>query len=71
MFERFYHQVSNPYLWLLIVVVAIRGVYSCTRKKDYVHAVCFVFVLLVSGYFAAQNLGLVSSDFLDKLFGLQ
>ena len=31
-FEQMYHEVENPYMWLLIFVISVRGVYSNAVK---------------------------------------
>lgn len=68
MFEKFYHEVSNVYLWVLIFLVAVRGIYSCTKKRDYVHLAAFVAVAVVSAYFSAAGFGWLPAGFEDSLF---
>ncbi|MBQ7883312.1 MAG: hypothetical protein IJ320_03015 [Phascolarctobacterium sp.] len=67
-FERMSHEVSNPYLWVIIFLLALRGVYSNTKKQDYGHAAAFGFVLIVSGFFAGIGLGIIPASTLDALF---
>ncbi|MBQ7318007.1 MAG: hypothetical protein IJW91_03690 [Phascolarctobacterium sp.] len=67
-FERMSHEVSNPYLWVIIFLLALRGVYSNTKKQDYGHAAAFGFVLIVSGFFAGIGLGILSPDTMNSLF---
>lgn len=67
-FERMSHEVSNPYLWAILFVLALRGVYSNVKKQDYGHAAAFAFVLLISGYFASIGLGFLSPDSMNTLF---
>ena len=48
MFEKFFHEVSGPYIWGLILLLSLRAVYSSLRKKDYPHAAAFVVVTIVA-----------------------
>ncbi len=67
-FERFSHQVS-PLMWGIITIICLRGLYSCTRRKDYPHALAFLLVLLFSLYAAAAAFGLLPEGYNEFLFG--
>lgn len=67
-FERMSHEVSNPYLWAVIFLLSLRGVYSNVTKKDYGHAAAFAFLMMVSGFFAGVGLELIPASALDALF---
>ena len=59
MFEKFSHEVTSPYLWLFIMLLALRAEYSCLKRKDYVHAAAFLFVIIIAAYFSAVRYGLL------------
>ncbi len=67
-FERMSHEISNPYLWVIIFILSLRSEYTCLKHKDYGHAAAFALVLIVSGYFAAVGLGWLPGELLEKLF---
>ena len=67
-FERMSHEISNPYLWAIIFLLSIRGIYSNLNKHDYAHALAFVAVLIVSGFFAGIGLNLIPASLLDAIF---
>lgn len=68
MFEKFSHEVTSPYLWFFILLLALRAEYACLKKKDYVHAAAFLAVIVVSAYFAASKYGLLPHGFEESLF---
>ena len=41
MFEKFFHEVTGPYIWGLILLLSLRAIFSSVRKKDYPHAAAF------------------------------
>ena len=42
MFEKFFHEVTGPYIWGLILLLSLRAIFSSVRKKDYPHAAAFI-----------------------------
>ena len=42
MFEKFFHEVTGPYIWGLILLLSLRAIYSSARKKDIPHAAAFM-----------------------------
>ena len=69
MFEKFHHEVTNVYLWIIILLVGIRGVYSCAKKRDYVHLAAFAAVIVIAAYFTAAGFGWLPAGFEEELFG--
>ena len=67
-FEQMYHEVENPYMWLLIFVISVRGVYSNTVKKEIGFAAAFAFIAAISGFFAGVGLGVIPYSLLEALF---
>lgn len=67
-FEQMYHEVENPYMWFLIFVISLRGVYSNIMKKEIGFAAAFAFVAVVSGFFAGVGLGVIPYSLLEALF---
>lgn len=67
-FEQMYHEVENPYMWLLIFVISLRGVYSNVMKKEIGFAAAFAFVTVVSGFFAGVSFNLIPYSVLEALF---
>lgn len=67
-FEQMYHEVENPYMWLLIFVISLRGVYSNIMKKDIGFAAAFAFVAVVSGFFAGVGFNIIPYSLLEALF---
>lgn len=67
-FEQMYHEVENPYMWLLIFAISLRGVYSNVTKKDYGFAAAFLFVAIVSGIFGGIGLGILPHSILETIF---
>lgn len=68
MFEKFSHEVTSPYLWCLIFLLALRAEYSCIRKKEFVQAAAFLAVIVISLYFTASRFGLLPPGFEESLF---
>lgn len=62
MFEKFSHEITGPYLWLIILVLSLRAIYSSAKKKDYVHLLAFIFVAAVAAFMAALALGLLPEE---------
>ena len=46
MFEKFFHEVTGPYIWGLILLLSLRAIFSSVRKKDYPHAAAFIVVAI-------------------------
>ena len=67
-FEQMYHEVENPYMWLLIFVISLRGVYSTIMKKEIGFAAAFAFVAVVSGFFAGVGFNIIPYSLLEALF---
>ena len=63
-----YHEVENPYMWLLIFVISLRGVYSNIMKKEIGFAAAFAFVAVVSGFFAGVGFNIIPYSLLEALF---
>ena len=61
MFEKFFHEVTGPYIWGLILLLSLRAIYSSLRKKDYPHAAAFVVVAVVALFMAAASLDMLPS----------
>ena len=67
-FEQMYHEVENPYMWFLIFVISLRGVYSNIMKKEIGFAAAFAFVAVVSGFFAGVGFNIIPYSLLEALF---
>ena len=67
-FEQMYHEVENPYMWLLIFVISLRGVYSNIMKKEIGFVAAFAFVAVVSGFFAGVGFNIIPYSLLEALF---
>lgn len=67
-FEQMYHEVENPYMWLLLFAISLRGVYANITKKEYGYAGAFLVIAVVSGFFASVGLGILPASTLDALF---
>lgn len=67
-FEQMYHEVENPYMWLLIFAISLRGVYSNIMKKEIGFAAAFAFVAVVSGFFAGVGFNIIPYSLLEALF---
>lgn len=59
MFEKFFHEVTGPYIWGLILILSLRAIYSSLRKKDYPHAAAFVIVAIVAAFMTAASLDML------------
>lgn len=59
MFERFYHEINNPWMWILLLLVSLRAIYSSARKKDYPHLIAFALLALVSAMMIAASYGFI------------
>ena len=67
-FEQMYHEVENPYMWLLIFVISLRGVYSNIMKKEIGFAAAFAFVAVVAGFFTGVGFNIIPYSLLEALF---
>ncbi|MBQ9762944.1 MAG: hypothetical protein IJV92_01150 [Phascolarctobacterium sp.] len=67
-FQQMYHEVENPYMWLLIFVISLRGTYSNIKKKEIGFAAAFAFVMLVSGFFAGVAFNVIPHSLIEVLF---
>lgn len=70
MFEKFSHQITTPYIWIFVFLIALRAVYSCVKKKEYVHAAAFLAVIVISLYFILSMYGILPSGFEEDLFSV-
>lgn len=68
MFEKFVHPVTGSFIWGIIMLLSLRAVYSCTRKKDYPHLAAFLVIALFSCYMFAQSMGFIPHGFEENLF---
>ncbi len=68
MFEEFFHEINQPVLWIILLLVSLRAVYSCIKKKDIPHAAAFFVVLCASAYFTALSFNIITHSFLDNIF---
>ena len=68
MFEEFFHEINQPVLWIILLLVSLRAVYSCIMKKDIPHAAAFFVVLCASAYFTALSFNIINHNFLDGIF---
>lgn len=59
MFEKFFHEVTGPYIWGLILLLSLRAIYSSVRKKDLPHAAAFVIVAIVAAFMTAASLDML------------
>lgn len=41
MFEKFFHEVTGPYIWGLILLLSLRAIFSSVRKKGLSARCCF------------------------------
>lgn len=67
MFEKFFHEVTSPVVWGLILILALRAEYSCIRKNDIIHAAAFIPVIIGSIFMLASGLGILPPA-LEKIF---
>lgn len=58
-FEKFVHEVTSPYVWGCILLLALRAEYKCLKTKDYVHAAAFVPIIIGSGFLCAAALNIL------------
>ena len=56
MFEKFFHEVTGPYIWGLILLLSLRAIFSSVRKKDYPHAAAFIVVAIAAAFMTASAL---------------
>ncbi|MDY6030005.1 MAG: hypothetical protein SPI71_07090 [Acidaminococcaceae bacterium] len=61
MFEKFFHEVTSPLLWALILLLALRAEYSCCQKRDFVHAAAFLPIVIGAAFMLANGLGMLPS----------
>lgn len=47
-FERFVHEMKGPYIWGVLLLFALRGIYTCLKNRDWPHFFAFLALLLVS-----------------------
>ncbi len=59
MFEKFFHEVTGPYIWGLILLLSLRAIYSSIRKRDYPHIAAFLVVAIVAAFMAASSLNML------------
>lgn len=59
MFEKFFHEVTGPYIWGLILLLSLRAIYSSIRKRDYPHIAAFLVVAIVAAFMAASSLDIL------------
>jgi len=59
MFEKFFHEVTGPYIWGLILLLSLRAIYSSARKKDIPHAAAFIIVAIVAAFMTAVSLDML------------
>lgn len=50
--ESFSHENYSPYLWTLLMLVTLRGMYSSFREKEWGHFTCFTVAFFVSLFFS-------------------
>ena len=55
MFEKFFHEVTGPYIWGLILLLSLRAIFSSVRKKDYPHAAAFIVVAIAAAFWSASR----------------
>ena len=67
-FQQMCHEVENPYMWLLLFVISLRGVYSNIKKHDIGHAAAFACVMIVAGFFTAIGFEVIPASTVDSLF---
>lgn len=53
----FSYSISNPYVWGVLLLIAIRAIYKCVIEKDYPHLSAFMVVACVSIYMIGASLG--------------
>ena len=59
MFEKFFHEVTGPYIWGLILLLSLRAIFSSVRKKDYPHAAAFIVVAIAAAFMTASALDML------------
>ena len=58
-FEKFFHEVTSPYVWGCILLLALRAEYKCLKTKDYPHAAAFLPIIIGSGVLLAAALNML------------
>ena len=59
MFEKFFHEVTGPYIWGLILLLSLRAIYSSICKRDYPHIAAFLVVAIVAAFVTASSLNML------------
>lgn len=54
-----YKTMTGNAIWIIIFLASLRGVYQCTKTKDFIHFACFIVLLLFSAFMLANNQGLL------------
>ena len=67
-FADYVHPVTGKFIWGLIMLLALRGVYTNVVKKEVGHAAAFLAFLLFSAYMFASAMGWVPAGFEEALF---
>ena len=54
----FCYTVSNPWIWGIILLIAIRAMYKCAIEKDYAHTFAFLPIAVGSLYMLGVSYGI-------------
>lgn len=57
--ERFSHDNFSPYMWGLLMLVTLRGMYTSFKEKEWVHFTCFAVAFAVSVFFTLTCLNII------------
>ena len=58
-FEKFFHEVTSPYVWGCILLLALRAEYKCLKTKDYPHAAAFLPIIIGAGILLAAAMNML------------
>ena len=59
MIEKFFNEVTGPYIWGLILLLSLRAIFSSERKKDSPHAAAFIVVAIAAAFMTASALDML------------
>ncbi|MDO4179637.1 MAG: hypothetical protein Q4D21_10710 [Phascolarctobacterium sp.] len=57
--ESFSHDNYSPYMWGLLLLISLRGMYTSFKEKDWIHFACFGVAFCVSVFFTLLCLDII------------
>jgi len=57
-FTDFVYCVEHPFVWGIILLIALRAVYTCSKEKDVAHLAAFAVIAVASAYMLGAGLGI-------------